>query len=272
VNRASEKYRGNTEYWKQFDAVIQDRDAMKSVFQYFKTREITSDFRNPEATPLTAYHKALVRENTPSVDLWLESVTRQYWYEEHSGNPVLTWDAETTTKKYLSWCDQTGNKPETEAPNKLSRILTMRDYGISGATKTSLGAKGKAMRTIYIDKCLEYFKKAGVITEDQFYIGTATTAEEDTEKEREIAEAIEKKMKAQQEKALIQKLKKEVGKKMSGEAKQKMFAMMEKATKKLSLCEDPEPEPEQLHSRFSSKVPTRAASPESSEDDMDDLE
>jgi hypothetical protein len=47
---------------------------------------------------------------------------------------------------------------------------------------------------------------------------------------------------------------------------------MEKATKKLSLCEDPEPEPEQLHSRFSSKVPTRAASPESSEDDMDDLE
>lgn len=274
VNRASEKYRGDTEYWNQFDAWINDKDAMKSVFEYFKERKIESDFRNPQATPLTAYHKALVRENTPSVDLWMEAVARQNWTERKTGNPVLVWSAVDTLKRYLSWCEETSNKPETEQPNTLSRILSMREYGLCGATSSTTTKKG-AQRTINCDKLLGYFKGTGIINEDEW--GAVSVAEEDPQRTKAIADAIEAKMRAQQEKALIQKVFKDVGKKMSGEAKNRMLSLMKGATKKAigGECETEEATPRVEYRGGSvrgSRVPTRQASPETSEDDMEDLE
>jgi hypothetical protein len=274
VNRASEKYRGDTDYWNQFDAWINDKDAMKSVFEYFKERKIESDFRNPQATPLTAYHKALVRENTPSVDLWMEAVARQNWTERRTGNPVLVWSAIDTLKRYLSWCEETSNKPETEQPNTLSRILSMREYGLCGATSSTTTKKG-AQRTINCDKLLGYFKGISIINEEEW--GAVSVADEDPQRTTAIASAIEAKMRANQEKALIQKVFKDVGKKMSGEAKNRMLSLMKGATKKAigGECETEEATPRVEYRGGSvrgSRVPTRQASPETSEDDMEDLE
>lgn len=274
VNRASEKYRGNTQYWNEFDAYLGDVDAMKSVFEYFRAREITSDFRNPDATPLTAYHKALVRENTPSVDLWVEHLARENWVERERGNPNLTWTAEDTLKRYLTWCEQTSNKPETEAPNKLSRLLSMREYGLCGASVAGTGVRGKATRTFSCDKLIAYFKKTGVMTDEQY--GVLGIADEDPARNLAIANEVERKMRAQQERALVAKISKDISKKVSGEAKRKMVEQLKKSAKKVIQGDPEEVESEDdrpvVSSRAPSRLPTRPASPVESEDDMSDLE
>ena len=273
VNRASEKFRGNTAYWTEFDLYITDPDAMKSLFEYFMARKIESDFRNPEATPLTAYHKALARENTPSVDLWVEHIARENWVERDKGNPILTWTAEDTAKRYITWCEQTGNRAETEAPNKLSRILTTREYGLCGASSVVSGARGKAMRTFNIDKCLHYFKKCGLITDEQY--GFVDMTQQDPRDILAIEKQVEKKMKAQQEKAMVIKIQNDMAKRLGGEAKRKMLGAMKGQMNRIVGGGDSDTEEgystATRASRAPSKVPTRCASPETSEDDMDDL-
>jgi hypothetical protein len=151
----------------------------------------------------------------------------------------------------------------------------MREYGLCGATTNTTTKKG-AQRTINCDKLLGYFKGISIINEEEY--GSVSVADEDPQRTMAIANAIEAKMKAQQEKALIQKVFKDVGKKMSGEAKNRMLSLMKGATKKAigGECETEEATPRVVEYRGGSvrgsRVPTRQASPETSEDDMEDLE
>jgi hypothetical protein len=234
VNRASEKYRGNTEYWMKFEGFLRDKNAMKTVFEWFKEREIVSDFRNPEATPLTNYHKALVRENTPTLDLWMEAVVRKHWTHPSKGNAVLNWTAEDALRRYLAWCGETNNIPETEKSLKHSRMLGTRDYGLCGATSKFDGPKGKAMRRIDVDKMVSYFKERGVMSEEQFYAGSEQQCLEGGEADFAAQEEMEKadaRIKQVKEQDLIAQVAKEMTKELKGQAKKDMFAKFHKVLK-----------------------------------------
>lgn len=128
------------------------------------------------------------------------------------------------------------------------------------------------MRTFNIDKCLHYFKKSGLITDEQY--GFVDMTQQDPRDILAIEKQVEKKMKAQQEKAMVIKIQNDMAKRLGGEAKRKMLGAMKGQMNRIVGGGDSEDEGYSTATRASrapSKVPTRAASPETSEDDMDDL-
>jgi len=128
------------------------------------------------------------------------------------------------------------------------------------------------MRTFNCDKLISYFKKSGVMSDEHF--GICGITDEDPSRNMAIAKEVERKMRAQQERALVAKISKDISKQMGGEAKRKMVEQLKKSAKKVIQDDAVESEDDApvVRSRQPSRVPTRCASPVESEDDMEDLQ
>ena len=73
---SSNELKGNTEYFNQFYKYLDDVDAVKSIFEYFKRIPDLDKFNNIKK-PITEYQKELEEENANPIEKWLKEYVKK---------------------------------------------------------------------------------------------------------------------------------------------------------------------------------------------------
>jgi hypothetical protein len=81
VTQSSNELIGNTEYFIKFYEYLDNVDAMKSVFEYFKSIPNLDKFRNIKK-PKTKYQEDMEEESIDPVELWLRDYIKNNYKEE----------------------------------------------------------------------------------------------------------------------------------------------------------------------------------------------
>ena len=81
VTQSSNELIGNTEYFNKFYKYLDNVDAMKSVFEYFKSIPKLDEFRNIKK-PKTKYQEDMEEESIDPVELWLRDYIKNNYKEE----------------------------------------------------------------------------------------------------------------------------------------------------------------------------------------------
>lgn len=179
--RVSDKRLGDTEYFDKFYGYLKDDNCVKSIYEWFKKREITSNFDDPKATPITEYQRRIAESNRSNIDTFLEWIVRQHWREEREGNPTLEMTSTRCLELYKLFCEKNGEKWEkgASAAAGLSMKINNRDISEKAKATTCEKRREGSFRTFHIDKMLEYFVGKGVMKYEEFSKTPAITNGDD---------------------------------------------------------------------------------------------
>lgn len=168
--RVSDKRLGDTDYFNTFYDYLKDDNCVKSLYEWFKKREITSNFDDPKATPITQYQRTIAESNRSNIDGFLEWIVRQNWTMKSAGNKVLEMTSSECLNQYKKFCDQSGEKWEKGASSAAGLSMKINNRDISEKAKATTCEKRRdgSYRKFDIDKMLSYFAGKGIISYEEF--------------------------------------------------------------------------------------------------------
>lgn len=186
--RVSDKRLGDTEYFDKFYGYLKDDNCVKSVYEWFKKREITSNFDDPKGTPITEYQRRIAESNRSNIDTFLEWVVRTNWKHESEGNAKIEMTSTKCLELYKVFCEKNGEKWEKGASSAAGLSMKINNRDISDKAKATTCEKRRdgSYRMFDIDKMLEYLVSKGVMKYDEFsvkQIGNGDDCEEGEEDE-----------------------------------------------------------------------------------------
>jgi len=168
--RVSDKRLGDTEYFDKFYGYLKDDNCVKSVYEWFKKREITSNFDDPKATPITEYQRRIAESNRSNIDTFLEWIVRQHWKYEREGNDKLEMTSTDCLTMYREFCHIQGEKWEKGASAAAGLSMKINNRDISEKAKATACEKRRdgSYRVFDIDKMLAYFVEKNVMRYEEF--------------------------------------------------------------------------------------------------------
>jgi len=168
--RVSDKRLGDTEYFDKFYGYLKDDNCVKSIYEWFKKREITSNFDDPKATPITEYQRRIAESNRSNIDTFLEWIVRTNWREEKEGNDKLEMTSTKCLDLYKMFCEQNGEKWEKGASAAAGLSMKINNRDISEKAKATSCEKRRegSYRVFDIDKMLAYFVEKRVMRYEEF--------------------------------------------------------------------------------------------------------
>jgi len=172
ILRVSDKRLGDTEYFDKFYAYLKDDNCVKSVYEWFKKREITSNFDDPKATPITEYQRQIAESNRSNIDTFLEWVVRTNWKHEREGNAKMEMTSTRCLELYRMFCEQNGEKWEKGASSAAGLSMKINNRDISDKAKATSCEKRRdgSYRVFDIDKMLEYLVGKSVMKYEEFSV------------------------------------------------------------------------------------------------------
>ena len=128
ITRASDELIGNVDYFDKFYKFINDPNAMKTLYEYYKTVTIPDDF-NKLKPPTTKHHQELKEMNRSPIASWLE----QFIIEEMDSCNEDTKEYSNTVlyQKFKSWKEANGVNYEISAQQFNMRIHSLRLNGVT---------------------------------------------------------------------------------------------------------------------------------------------
>jgi hypothetical protein len=146
IVRASDELIGNTKYFDKFYGFINDKNAMKTLFEYYRTVHIPENF-NKLKPPTTKHHQELKTMNRHVIEQWLEAFIVEEVRLLYPGVDNLDefiesdeFEESQDEKGYSSahlyddfkeWRQSNGINYEVSAPQFNMRIHNMRVNGIT---------------------------------------------------------------------------------------------------------------------------------------------
>jgi hypothetical protein len=174
--RVSDKRLGDTEYFNKFYGFLEDSNCVKSLYQWFKSREITSNFDDPKATPITEYQRRIAESNRSNVETFLESYVRSNWEKEREGNSTREMTSTDVLTLYREFCAKNGEKWEKGAGSAAGLSMKLNNSDISDKAKATSSEKRRdgSYRLFDIDKMLAYFVGKGTMRYEEFKGATSS--------------------------------------------------------------------------------------------------
>ena len=126
---------GNRKYFDDFNAYLEDTNAMKNVYEYFKQMEDVKTIVT-DKLPETDYHKELKAIAVPPLKMFITDYLRIWYKEEDSHFEKSTSELYDELKH---WCERTGIKYEC---NKLQFGCRLANMKLKGMDKKQLGGIG----------------------------------------------------------------------------------------------------------------------------------
>lgn len=170
ILRASDKRLGDTEYFDKFYGYLKDTNCVKSVYEWFKRREITSNFDDPKGTPITEYQRRIAESNRSNIDTFLENYTRKNWKELREGNGILEMTSTECLELYKSYCSEHGERWEKGATSAAGLSMKINNSDICDKSKATRAEKRRAgsFRIFDIDKMVAHFVAKGQMRYEEF--------------------------------------------------------------------------------------------------------
>lgn len=200
ILRVSDKRLGDTEYFNKFYGYLNDENCVKSLYEWFKAREITSNFDDPKATPITEYQRQIAESNRSNIDTFLEWIVRRNWTQERVGNTNVDISSTACLELYKMFCEQNGEKWERGATSAAGLSMKINNRDISDKAKATSCEKRRngSFRVFDIDKMLEYLVGKQQMKYEEFSAlesGTVIEEIEDDEPNTKITKKIVSKKK-----------------------------------------------------------------------------
>jgi hypothetical protein len=148
IIRASDELIGNRDYFDKMYAMLEDKNSVKSIYEYFKGLPGADKFSNVPM-PETRYHKDIKEVQTSPVELWLRQLTIDninLEYVEKSG--MEQYEAFNIFKA------DNGIHFECSLPAFGLKLKNLKIAGVGESIHTKSGAK----RTFDIPKMKGYFQ------------------------------------------------------------------------------------------------------------------
>ena len=160
IDSSSEK-KGDTEYFKKYYKYLEDKDVMKSLYEYFVAIEC-DDFKSEEI-PKTEYGEEVKKSNKHPIMLFLENLVLENWLSEGSNKKELL--LKEVFQKFNDWKTKTHTLFEI---NNIKFALFLKKENIDGIE--SLGHTNKGNKYMFDwNKLKAYFKieKIEMIVENE---------------------------------------------------------------------------------------------------------
>ena len=133
IVRSSDELIGNKAYFDDMQKIIQDDNAITSIFQYFKTLEGAEDF-NKLQRPLTEFQQNIQEANISAPERWLRD------YVSDCGEEETTLSGKEIYQKFQAWKDTNGITFEVNAIKLGLALSNMNIDGIKKGQHTNKGA------------------------------------------------------------------------------------------------------------------------------------
>jgi phage/plasmid-associated DNA primase len=137
IVRASDELIGNREYFDKMYAMLDDNDAVRSVYEYFKTLPGADKFSKVQM-PETEYHRDIKEAQTSPVELWLREFVVQ-----HSNLAYVDQSGMEQYQAFNSFKSDSGIQFECSI---ISFGMKLKNLKISGVGDSVHGEKGKIRR------------------------------------------------------------------------------------------------------------------------------
>ena len=147
IIRSSDELIGNTEHFTKIYNYIDDVDAMKSIFEYFKSIPDLENFHK-EKMPMTEYQEDLQEMNANPIELWVKYYIKQNCNQDEF--EIKSTDLYDNFNDYLK-----NNFPSWNV-NILQFTGRLKRLNVDGIEKSR--ANSSRCTKFNIDKCLEHFK------------------------------------------------------------------------------------------------------------------
>jgi putative DNA primase/helicase len=135
----SDELVGNKPYFNTFNEYLEDQNAMKNVYEYFKSLKDVKTLLS-DALPESDFHKELKAIAVPPLRMFLTDYLKDNMFEKLYGEgvpySVTTDDLYTDLKP---WCERTGIRYEC---NKLKFGCRLANMKLKGMSKVQVGRTG----------------------------------------------------------------------------------------------------------------------------------
>jgi len=148
IIRASDELIGNRDYFDKMYAMLEDENAVKSIYEYFKALPGADKFSNVPM-PETQYHKDIKEAQTSPIELWLRQLTID--------NINLAFVEKSGMEQYEAFNifkADNGIHFECSLPAFGLKVKNLKIAGVGESIHTKSGAK----RTFDIPKMKEHFQ------------------------------------------------------------------------------------------------------------------
>tara|TARA_R110000796_G_scaffold4086_3_gene15578 strand:+ start:116 stop:2314 length:2199 start_codon:yes stop_codon:yes gene_type:complete len=147
IIRSSDELIGNKEYFSKLYKLLDDIDAVKSVYEYFKTIPDLDDFHK-EITPITEYQQELQEMYINPIEIWCKNYIKQ-----NCNNNILT---VKTSELYENFDCYLKQYYPTFKYNNISFSIRFKRLNINGIIHSRKNS-GSVVE-FDIDKCLEFYE------------------------------------------------------------------------------------------------------------------
>ncbi len=150
IIRASDQLIGDTEYFNKFYNYINNEDAMKTLYEHYRTVKIPDNF-NKSKPPTTAHHQELKSMNRPPIALWLEQFIINAM--DNCDDTTGEYNNASLYQKFKSWKETNGINYDLN-----SQQFNMRIHGLRLDGMTTKKTRTCNLRVINFAKVLESLK------------------------------------------------------------------------------------------------------------------
>jgi hypothetical protein len=149
IIRCSDEKKGNSDYFNTLKSFIDNDNAIRTCFDYFKSRELLPTFDFGSNIPETEFHSNLKEQNRTPIDLWFEDLTRSNINESElilSGTEIYN--------KFVVFVDNCGIQYNTTKQKLGCTISNMKMPFITKGKHTEKGA----MKIFNLVEMREHYK------------------------------------------------------------------------------------------------------------------
>lgn len=143
---SSNELKGNAEYFNRFYKYLNDIDAVKSIFEYFKSIPELDKFNNIKK-PITEYQKELEEENTNPIEKWLKEYIKQ-----ECETPLFEIKTNDMYELFMEYKNKYYPNHRYTSSTFSKQLLSLKINGINRVRK-SVGR----FTTVNVDDVLKYF-------------------------------------------------------------------------------------------------------------------
>ena len=148
IIRSSDELIGDKDYFNDLYGLLDDVDAMKSCYEYFKSIPDMDKFGHIPM-PKTEYQEDIKQASVSPIELWLIDFAKT-----HAGSEELSVSASAQYTQFMEWCGKCGIKYEINNVQFSVRLKRLSVAGVSNSMSTKSGNK----RIFNIPEMIKHFK------------------------------------------------------------------------------------------------------------------